>query len=70
MAFDKKPTSLPHFTHNIHKFLEDEGVITDYNTRGEVIVKDHSGKVTGVIASKGDKKVYYKASTVRRTKLW
>ena len=62
VAFSEKTDILTDFTHNIHKFLEDEGVITDYNTRGEVIVKDDSGKVTGVIASKGDKKVYYKAS--------
>lgn len=62
VAFSEKTDILTDFTHNIHAFLEDEGVVTDYNTRAELIVKDDSGAVTGVIASQGDKKVYYKAS--------
>lgn len=54
---------LTDFTHNIHQYLEDEGVETFYNTCAEVLVQDESGKVTGLIAKNenGDY-VHYKAS--------
>jgi len=54
---------LTDFTHNIHKYLDDKGVQTHYNTCAEVLVKDGNGAVTGAIATDGDgNHVYYHAS--------
>ena len=62
IAFDKTDI-LTEFTHKFHQFLEDEGVETHYDTCAEVLVKDESGRVTGVIATNKDgEKVYYAAS--------
>lgn len=54
---------LTDFTHNIHKYLEDQGVETYYKTKAEVLVQDESGRVTGVIATNDSgEKIYYKAA--------
>lgn len=54
---------LTDFTHNIHAYLEDEGVDTRYETCAEVLVQDESGSVTGVIATNPDgDHVFYHAS--------
>lgn len=62
VAFSEKTDILTDFTHNIHKFLEDQGVTFNYNTRAEKVVQNELGAVEGVIASQGDRKVYYKTS--------
>ena len=62
VAFDTTDI-LTEFTAKFHKFLEDIGVVTDYDTKAEVLVKDDSGRVSGVIATNKDgETVYYHAS--------
>ena len=54
---------LTDFTHNIHTYLEDEGVQTFYDTCAEVLVQDENGAVTGVIATNADgEHVHYHAA--------
>lgn len=62
VAFSEDTDILTDFTHNIHTFLEDQGVEFSYNTRAEKLVQDDKGAVTGVIATKDGQSVYYKAS--------
>lgn len=63
VAFSEKTDILTDFTHNIQKFFADQGVRTDFNTCAQVLVKDDSGAVTGVIATNADGDyVYYHAS--------
>lgn len=57
VAFSEDTDILTDFTHNIHTFLEDQGVEFSYNTRAEKLVQDDKGAVIGVIAT-----IYYKAS--------
>lgn len=53
---------LTDFTHNIHAYLEDEGVQTFYDTCAEVLVQDENGAVTGIIATNADgEHVHYHA---------
>lgn len=63
VAFSEDTDILTDFTHNIQKFLVDQGVRCDFKVKGELLVKDESGRVTGVIATNaaGDH-VYYQAS--------
>ena len=63
VAFSEDTDILTDFTHNIQKFLTDQGVRYDFEVKGEVLVKDENGRVTGVIATNaaGDH-VYYQAS--------
>ena len=63
VAFSESTDILTDFTHNIQTFLADQGVRYDFEVKGEVLVKDESGRVTGVIATNaaGDH-VYYQAS--------
>ncbi|WP_172623403.1 FAD-dependent oxidoreductase [Arabiibacter massiliensis] len=54
---------LTDFTHNIHRYLEDEGVETRYSTCAEVLVQDENGAVLGAIATNEDgEHVYFRAS--------
>ena len=54
---------LTDFTHNFHQYLEDNKVDFKYSTKAEKIVKDDSGRVTGVIATDDSgNKVYFKAN--------
>ena len=54
---------LTEFTHKFHQYLEDVGVESYYDTCAQQLVKDDSGRVTGVIATNKDgDKIYYHAS--------
>ncbi len=63
VAFSEKTDILTDFTANIHKFLVDSGVEEHYKVRGEKLVQDESGAVTGIIATDADgESIYYHAS--------
>ncbi len=53
---------LTDFTHNFHQYLQDQGVQFEWSTRGEKLQQDDSGAVTGVIATQGDRHIYYHAN--------
>lgn len=62
VAFDTTDI-LTEFTAKFHEFLEDLGVNTDYDTKGEVLVKDDSGRIIGVMATNATgETIYYHAS--------
>ena len=63
VAFSESTDILTDFTHNIHKYFEDQGVRQDFQTKAEVLVKDETSRVTGVVASNADGDyVYYHAT--------
>lgn len=62
VAFDKTDI-LTEFTHKFHQFLDDQGVETHYETCAQVLVKDETGRVTGLIATNANGEyVHYTAS--------
>ncbi|MEC4272095.1 FAD-dependent oxidoreductase [Adlercreutzia sp. R25] len=62
IRLENQSDKLTRFLENMHKWIPDNGGVIDYNVRAEKLVQDETGRVTGVIASKGNEKVYYHAS--------
>lgn len=63
VGFSEKTDILTDFTHNFHAYLEEQGADVHYSTRGEVLVQDETGRVTGIIATNKDgDHIYFKAA--------